>query len=366
MGQVPLARRQLLAEPRRLVASALAVGMAVMLILLLDGLWSGVRAQVTRYEDEVGADLYVVAPGVRSLFGEGSTVPATTVATVRGTAGVEWATAVRGQFAILELHCRKVATTLVGSVPGQPGGPWSLAAGGPPVAVDEAVVDEVLAGRHDLRIGDDIGVLGERFRIVGLSRGTASFMTGLVFVTHAAVDGLLRQEGSTTAVLVGAADPDAARTRLEAAGLAVLSRSDLRRAGLALATRVYGTPLRLMVAVAFAAGTLVIALTAYTLVAEHRREYGILKAMGATAGRLTGMAVGQTTMVAAAGLIAGLALFVAGRLVIVTTRPQFSVLLTTTSVLRAALAAAAMAAVAALVPTRRLVRLDPAAAYQGA
>ena len=51
-GRVPLARRNLLADPRRLAASALAVGMAVMLILLLDGLWAGVRSQVTRYEDE--------------------------------------------------------------------------------------------------------------------------------------------------------------------------------------------------------------------------------------------------------------------------------------------------------------------------
>ena len=69
-GWVPLARRNLLADPRRLAASALAVGLA--LILLLDGLWAGVRAQVTRYEDEIGAQPYVVVPGARSLFADGS------------------------------------------------------------------------------------------------------------------------------------------------------------------------------------------------------------------------------------------------------------------------------------------------------
>lgn len=38
----------------------------------------------------------------------------------------------------------------------------------------------------------------------------------------------------------------------------------------------------MMVAVGFAAGTLIIALTTYTAVAERRREYGIIKAIGAT------------------------------------------------------------------------------------
>jgi hypothetical protein len=38
---VPLARRNLTAEPRRLVVSAVGVGLALMLIVLLDGLWEG-------------------------------------------------------------------------------------------------------------------------------------------------------------------------------------------------------------------------------------------------------------------------------------------------------------------------------------
>jgi putative ABC transport system permease protein len=101
-------------------------------------------------------------------------------------------------------------------------------------------------------------------------------MTGFVFVSHAAVDGLLRQSDSTTAVLVGTDDPTGVRARLRTDDLTVLDRADLRDAGLAQATRVYGTSLRLMLAVAVAAGTLTIALTAYTLVAEHRREYGIV------------------------------------------------------------------------------------------
>ena len=365
LGRVPLARRNLLADPRRLATSALAVGMALMLILLLDGLWAGVRAQVTRYEDEIGAQLYVVAPGARSLFADGSNIPLTTVDTVRATAGVDWAAPVRGQFAILGLHGRKVATTLVGAVPGERGGPWAMAEGHAPEADDEAVVDQVLAERHDLRVGDRLDIVDGQFRIVGLSRGTASFMTGFVFVTHDAVDALLRTPTSTTAVLVGTEEPAEVRRRLEAAGLTVLDRGELRQAGLTLATRVYGAPLRLMVLVAFITGTLVIAFTAYTAVAERTREYGIVKAMGASRRRITGLAAAQTAMITGAGIVAGFVLFALGRAAITTARPGFTILLTPGAALRAVGAAVVMGTLAAVIPAHRLTRLDPAVAYRG-
>lgn len=363
--RVPLARRNLLAEPRRLAASAVAVGMAVMLILLLDGLWAGVRSQVTRYEDEAGAQLYVVAPGTRSLFAEGSTIPISTLATVEHTDGVDWAAPVRGRFAILDLHGRKVATTLVGSVPGAQGGPWAMAGGDLVAHDDEAVVDEVLADRHDLEVGDRLEILGSPFRVVGLSRGTASFMTGFVFITHRAADALLRAPRSTTTVLVGTARPTEVRAQLEDDGLTVVDRDELRQAGLTLATRIYGVPLRLMVLVAFLAGTLVIALTAYTSVAERTREYGIVKAMGATGRHLTGLAVAQTALLASAGTATGFVLFAVGRVAITAARPQFTILLTSGAAIRAVGAAAVMATVAALIPARRLGRLDPAVAYRG-
>jgi putative ABC transport system permease protein len=44
---------------------------------------------------------------------------------------------------------------------------------------------------------------------------------------------------------------------------------------------------------------MMIALTAYTAILERRREYGIVKAMGATRRRLVGLAVAQTLTLAA-------------------------------------------------------------------
>jgi putative ABC transport system permease protein len=364
MRRVPLTRRHLVADRRRLAISVFGLGVALMLILLLDGLWAGIRSQVTTYEDHTGAQLYVVTPGTYNLFADSSTLPRSTVEDVRSVAGVNWAAPVRTSYTILDLHGRKVAVALVGSVPGEPGGAWAMATGRAPRADDEIVIDGVLADRHDLQLGGTVTVIGTRMRIVGLSQGTAGFMTGFVFVTHHATDFIGKAPDTTSVILVGTDQPDVVRARLAAIGLTAVDHAALRRSGLALATKIYGTPLRLMVAVGFAAGTLIIALTAYTAVSERRREYGIIKAIGATRARLGALALGQSLSLALLGALAAAALFAVARTAIETLRPQFAVVLTTDAVLRAGVADLAMAVLAAVVPARRLARLDPSVAFR--
>src|SRR3990172_2946832 len=97
-GRVGLARRNLLADRRRLGAGILGVGLALMLVLLLDGLWAGVQRQATIYPDRVGAQLFVAQRGVADFLGESSTIPRATVVEVQETPGVKWADPVRGRF----------------------------------------------------------------------------------------------------------------------------------------------------------------------------------------------------------------------------------------------------------------------------
>ena len=363
--RVPLARRNLFANPRRLAASVIGVGLAVMLILLLDGLWAGIRQQATVYTDRTPGDLYVLQPGVRDLTAGASVVPLSTLDAVRADGDVSWAVPVRTAYVVLQLDGRKEAVYLVGSVPGEEGGPWSLVSGRAPSADGEIVVGTVLAKRHRIRVGDRLDVMGESFRVVGLSR-SSGYMFPYLFVTHDALGRLSGSPATTSFVLVGTARPSEAAGRLRNEGLNVLTREQVAASNLQLATGIFGSPVRLMVAVGLASGTLIIALTAYTAVVERRREYGIVKAIGATRSRLVGIALTQTMALALLGLGAGAVLFVAGRALIEAYRPQFEVLLTSGAVGRATLASAAMALVAAVIPARRLAALEPAVAYRSA
>ena len=54
--------------------AAVAVGKARERILLLDGMWAGIKAQTRLYTDKAGADLYVLQDGMRELH-DGGIIP---------------------------------------------------------------------------------------------------------------------------------------------------------------------------------------------------------------------------------------------------------------------------------------------------
>jgi putative ABC transport system permease protein len=362
-GRVGLARRNLLADRRRLVAGVLGVGLALMLVLLLNGLWQGLLRQATTYPDRVGADLFVTQRGVADLLGDTASIPASTVTVVRATRGVDWADPVRGQFVVFGLHGKKVPSFLVGYVPGAHGGPWSIATGRGVLHDDEVVVGRTLARRHGLAVGQVLQFGGHRFRIVGLANASGP-MVSFVFVTHATTDALLRAPATTSFVLVGTHQPAAVKAQLEGQGLTVLTRDQLATNDRNLYTGILGPVIKLMLGVAFVAGVLVVGLTIYASVVERRREYGIIKAIGASGRTITGTVVRQTLALTAVGLAVGLLLFFGARLLINELRPQFSIVLTEGGVVVAVLAAVVMALLASIVPARRVASAEPAIVYR--
>jgi putative ABC transport system permease protein len=272
---------------------------------------------------------------------------------------------VRGLFSITELHDNRVPTYLIGWVPGQPGGPWSMARGRAPATDDEVAIGEALAARHGVKVGSHLDILGRSFTVTGIAAGADMFMASFVFMTHAATDQVLSAPGTTSFVLVGTDKPEEVRQRLAGRGLTVLSRNELKANDLKVITRAFAVPMRVMVGVAFAVGVLVIALTAYAALIEHRRDYGILKALGANHARLYRVALEQTLILALLGLVVGAAFFVGGREIIGWVRPQFAIVLTPTIVAQVVGVALIMGLVAAVIPARRLARLDPSTAFRG-
>ena len=195
---------------------------------------------------------------------------------------------------------------------------------------------------------------------VALARDT----TPARLTTTAGMDEMLRATGTTGAVLVTTGDPHAVAAQLRDEGYTVRTPAELREASLRLATDIYGSPVRLMVGVAFAAGTLIVALVAYTRVTEQQRDLGVLKALGATPGRLRRIAVTETVALTVLGTLAAIVLLIITREVLAWWRPAFPVLLTSGTIAQTAAAAVTMALLAAWLPARRLNRLDAASAFR--
>lgn len=365
-GRVPIARRHVLADRRRLVIAVVGIGASLGLIFLLQGLWQGFQAQISAYEDNVGADLFVGQPGVQNFLGDTSVIPAGSVEEVRAVPGVRQADPVTARAVILGLHDRKQFAFLIAAEPDGMGGPWGLAAGREVERDDELVVDRTLADQHDVRIGDRVELLGRKLRVVGLSTGTRSWMSSFVFVSPGAAASLLRSEGTVSYVLVRAEQPDATAVQIgRRTGLAAVPAETLAENDRILLSKIMSAPLDLMVAVAFVAGTLIVALTVYSAVMERIREYGIAKAMGIRRGRLLGIVLGQTSVLTLLGTVAGFGVYEAAYRLVGLVRPQFGVQLTPGTVGLVVVAAALMALLAAVIPTLRITRLDPASVYRG-
>jgi putative ABC transport system permease protein len=362
-----LARRNLFQEKTRLALSVGGVALAVMLILLLNGFLTGMDRQITSYVDHSPGSLIIAQKGVSNLLGATSLLPPGAAEEIKAVNGVAKVVPILSQFVILDLHGKKQPAYMIGYEPGQGGGPWKIREGREPVTDTEMVFDGVLARRHSLQIGDTFEIMGQDFTIVGFSDGTTSWMTSFFFIPKTAAEKLLHAPGATSFLLVTPAEgvvPEALRGRLNnLSGINALTKDVLAANDLKLFAKVFSAPLKLMVGIAFLVGTMIVGMVIYTTTVERQREYGVLKAIGASNQILYRVVVIQALVAALAGALFGVLLAYGAGQWIMSARPQFLIVFDPRDVLWALLAGLGMALAAALFPARVVAGLAPAEVF---
>jgi hypothetical protein len=101
-----------------------------------------------------------------------------------------------------------------------------------------------------MKLGDCFQVIGQDFRIVGLSAGTSSWMTSFSFIRESAVENLLRVPQATIFLLftpVNGANLEAARHRIDSIpGVNSVTKTEMSANDLNLYAKVISAPLKLM------------------------------------------------------------------------------------------------------------------------
>lgn len=359
--------RNLFQDKVRFALSVAGVALAVMLVLILNGMLGGVYRQISLYLSETPGSVVVAQDGVENFLGVNSLLPPGTAESVREVEGGSEVTPILSQYIIPELHGEKLFTYLVGYDKELGGGPWSVAEGREPRTDNEVVFDRVLAGQHDIELGDRIELMGRKFEVVGLSEETASWMTNFVFIRKSAMESLVRAPEATSFLLVkpsGGTSAGELRDRLEGLpGTEVLLKSEVIDNDLELFGS-FSAPLQLMATIAFLVGVLVVGLVIYTATVERRKEYGVLKAIGAKNKMLYGVVTVQALVAAGLGSALGVGLAFGAARLIMAARPQFLVEIEPVDLFWALLAGLLMALLAALVPARAVARLAPAEVFR--
>lgn len=364
-----LALRNLTQDKVRLLLSVVGVALAVMLILFLLGLRTGLFRSVVTYLDNTPGSVVILPRGVKSTAaGSGQFLPQGTADAVVEVAGVARVTPILLMTGIPEFHDRKELIRLVGYDAALGGGAWDLAQGREPLTDDEVVFDRVLADRHNFSVGDSLAIGGRQVKVVGLSNGTISWTGSYMFARKPFVESLVLAPGAASLILVTPAPgttPADLRARLQSLpGTSVLLKSQVMANDQAILAGIADQVIFLMVAAAFIVGALVVGMVISTATIERRGEYGILKAIGARNGVLYRVVVWQAVVAAGAGALLGVGVaFAMGRLVM-TAKPQFLVAIEPPAIIATLAAGLVMALAAGLVPARAVARVAPAEVFR--
>jgi putative ABC transport system permease protein len=363
-GAVPVARRNLSRQRLRLALAVGGVGMALLMVLALDGVYTAVLQRVTAYPDNQGAPLIASQRGVSTMHMSSSTVRPDAVAALAHDPRVERAEPIL--YTTLLLGREQQAVSYVIGFGGA-GGPWQIAEGSGRPRGAEVVIDELTAERLGVGVGSRVGLLGSDLRVVGIAGGASSVLTGLAFLDRETFARAAGTGSAASYVLVwpAAGDAEEVAAALERDHpLTVQTREQFAENERRVVSDMSTGLIRGMLLIGVVVGLAVAALSIYTATVARLGEYAVLKAIGMSNRALYSLVSRQALLTVAGGLAVALALVVVLAVVVPLAEPAVSVTLTAGAVVRTAAVAALIGLLAALVPASRVARLDPASVYR--
>ena len=365
---VPLARRYLLSDRIRFAIAAGGVGFAVLLIVLILGLFRGIIDQIGQFPSAAPSDLWVMQAGTPDPSHGASILPFSALERLEEVPGVAAAQP-------LLARAMQVGSARFGFVLAVPEGPFqaktieSFGAGSSPergqVILSGVLAKDIGAGR-----GDAVLIGASRFEVADVSSSVVvGSFSGTAFVNALDAAQLFGDPGAFSFALVF-----------------VSPGADLEEVAAAIEDRVPGTDaltpqefadvvrqeveegflpiFAVFIGLAFVVGLAVIALTIYTSTVERTRDYGVLKAVGASPWQLLAVVVRQSVIIALVGYALGAGLGVVSGKLIQDAVPQFTLDFRWQDFLLVLAAALVMSAVATLVPVRRVAGIDPAMVFR--
>lgn len=366
-GRVSLARKNLFQDRRRALLAVMGVGVALLLVLVLDGIFAGAMRQVTAYMKESPADAFVSQQGVRTMHMSTSALPTETVEAARKVKEVAWAEGLHYTTGIIGVGEERRLTYVLGydTATGR-GGPRRIAVGRAP-GPGQILVDKIAADELGVGVEDTVTVLGRPFRISGLSRNGTNIINTTVFIRS---DDFARLRGPTVAyVIVGARagiSPEQLARRLGSAlpRTTVQTRAEFATQEGRIIQDMAADVMNIMSAIGFLIALAVVALTLFGSTLGKLREYGVVKALGAGPGRLAATVAAQAVWSIALGLAVAVVLALVVGAVISGLATNVLVVVEPKSIIRTGAAAVVIGGAAAVIPLRRVMRVDPATAFR--
>ena len=364
-----IALRNLFQEKTRLAISVGGVAFSVLLMILLQGLNVGFSNVLGQYLGSVPTDLWVASANTGNIM-DPSFLPPTLGQRLEKIDGVASARPFGMQNVTTSVNGKDLAFYMIAyDSSTNVGKPSKVSEGTATPGQGEIVIDRIVAKSNKIKIGDSIPFADKKLKVVGLSEGTFILSTSFAFINKADAGEIYTLPTTTNYWLVSVA-PGADVKKVQSAinsqipGVNAHTKDHFVQVNVNLVKDIVTPVFGALVVLGALIGIAVIGLTIFTSTIEKAKEYGILKAIGFTNGKLYIIVLEQALIAAIVGYAVGAVLALGLNPLLTGAVPQFITEIRPIDMAWIFAVTIAMAIIATYIPMRRLNKIDPAEVFK--
>lgn len=374
---IQLIYRQLRLDHVRSLLTGAALAAVVAAILMLEGFYAGLIAQLGNTVLDRGGDLIVTQSGVSNMTATRSILPQFARQEVEAVHGVTAAHPLTGIPLIYTEG--QSSTPIFLLVYDLNGGPKRLVSGHLPEAPRDIIIDRSLAIKYGLLPGDSLKLSGFEFRVSGVSEGEAAFFTPFGFAHYDdLIDFYLESDVAadiSTFPLLSFLLVDVA-SGIDVRDVAQEIESNLDEGDVFLPRELaaededlgrvlFGPVFKLLISVGYLVGILVTAIIMFATINARRKDFGVLKALGFGQSYLTSIVLLEAVVLVLASFPLGVVLASLVARAVEATMPLYLILaIEPAPILRTLAGSLIFAVLGAMTPIRLIRRLDPSMIFR--
>ncbi len=356
--------RVLTAHPARLLLTLSGIGLCIVLILFILGVYNGVATGSVDYVRQTSADLWVLQANTTNIMRGTSILPAAYCEEIRTHRDIASAAAVLMFFATIEIDGRDATVLLTGYEPGSMGGPPRIAEGRTISRDGEIVLDRAFAAKHGIGLGRRLKLRDDSLTVVGLSSMTNAFVTQYAFVTLAYEQSIIELPGLASFFIVKLREGSASGSVARDIDRKYPGRLSVHRHAQFLENNIHEVEsgvLPLFFAIALIGGvvlSIILSLILSVNILEHRHDYAIMKLIGSPSAYLRRVVLTQSLFICFASECLGLAALYPLLLMMEWITPEVAAIVTASHMIAVTTAVFVIGIASGMLASRRVRRIS--------
>jgi putative ABC transport system permease protein len=364
---VPIARRNILADKVKFLVAVGGVTLSIVIIIVMQSLYQGVRRESTMFINSLPGDLWVTQRGTTNLVFSNSHLPEKAGNDINALDGVRSVYALSGRLMAFHVSEGKERTYVMALQP-VPDDASARPAEFTP-ARGQIIVDRAFAKESNLEVGDELPFGDDRFRVSEVRRVGNVLVTQFALVSPDDYREVLGTPNSVNYFLVSLDDPSLApkvSSQIEnlVPGSEVFTTDAFAKSDNDTGANTFLPVIRVVTVISFIVGLAVLSLTIYSATIERVRDYAVLKAIGASPLSLYRVVLSQSLLISSLGFMLGVGLAFVVNSVASDVVPNFVTYVRWQDLGVVLAVTAVMSFVASYLPLSRVARIDPAAVFR--